>query len=249
MLSVVICSIDRVKFARVAAMYARVLKGVAHEIVGVHDARSMSEGYNRGAKRARGARLLFSHDDVELLAPDAGARIGGHSEAFDVWGVAGATRVAGAGWVRAGPPHIYGQITHQPGGAGPLTVCVYSAPRRAVGGMRVIDGVLIGATRASVERVGFDEETFQGFHVYDVDFSLRSHLAGLRVGVACDLGVLHYSGGAFDAKWEADAARFEAKHAERILPAPEGRFQFSALVVRTPAEALAAMSPGHWAAE
>lgn len=249
MLSVVICSIDREKFRRVVEMYARVLKGVEHEIVGVHDAASMSEGYNRGAARARGERLLFSHDDVALLVPDAGARMSGHFERFDVWGVAGATRVVGAGWVRAGPPHIYGQIAHQAGGAGPYTVCVYSAPRRWVAGVRVVDGVLIGATRGAVERVEFDEETFRGFHVYDVDFSLRAHLAGLRVGVACDLAPVHFSGGAFDANWEADAARFEAKHAGVLERGPEGRFQFSAVVVRTAEEARGIMAPGHWEGE
>ncbi len=249
MLSVVICSIDREKFGRVAAMYARVLKGVEHEIVGIHDAASMSEGYNRGAKRARGDRLLFSHDDVALLAADAGARVTTHFERFDVWGVAGATRVAGAGWVRAGPPHIYGQIAHQAGGAGAYTVCVYSAPRRWVGGIRVVDGVLIGASREAVERVGFDAETFRGFHVYDVDFSLRAHESGLRVGVACDLAPVHFSGGAFDVNWEADAARFEAKHAGVVERAPAGRFQFSAVVVRTAEEALGIMTPGHWEGE
>ncbi len=249
MLTVVICSIDREKFRRVVEMYARVLHGVEHEIVGVHDARSMCEGYARAMSRARGERVLFSHDDVELLGGNVGARVARGFEAFDVWGVAGATRVAGAGWVRAGPPHIYGQIAHRAGNEGVYTVCVYSAPSRRVGGMRVLDGVLLGATREAVERVGFDGSTFGGFHLYDVDFSFRAHLEGLRVGVVCDLGVVHFSGGSFDARWEEDAARFESKHAGRLERPAQGRFQFSAVRVGSAEEALGVMTPEHWGAE
>ena len=51
-ISVVICSIDPRKFERVTASYRQRFAGHALEIIGVHDARSLAEGYNRAATRA-----------------------------------------------------------------------------------------------------------------------------------------------------------------------------------------------------
>ncbi|HYQ99239.1 MAG TPA: tetratricopeptide repeat protein, partial [Casimicrobiaceae bacterium] len=62
--SVVVCSIDPRKFDAVAASYRQRFAGHALEIIGVHDARSLAEGYNRGASKANGDVLVFSHDDI-----------------------------------------------------------------------------------------------------------------------------------------------------------------------------------------
>ena len=78
--SVIICSIDPRKFAQVSSSYDHALAGVEHEIIGIHDASSLAEGYNRGIDRARGDALDFSHDDVDVLSPDFAARVEGHLE-------------------------------------------------------------------------------------------------------------------------------------------------------------------------
>jgi len=53
-ISVLICSIDADKYARVTANYQRLLSGHPHEIIGIHDARSLAEGYNRAVQKSRG---------------------------------------------------------------------------------------------------------------------------------------------------------------------------------------------------
>ena len=40
--SVIICSIDALKFAQVSACYEQLLDGFPHEIIGIHDARSLA---------------------------------------------------------------------------------------------------------------------------------------------------------------------------------------------------------------
>ena len=69
-ISVLICSIDADKYARVTANYQRLLSGHPHEIIGIHDVRSLAEGYNRAVHKSRGELLLFSHDDVEIVSGD-----------------------------------------------------------------------------------------------------------------------------------------------------------------------------------
>src|SRR5829696_8291577 len=143
MLSLVICSRDDARFGRAEAAYRAALSSVQHEIIRIPDARGMSEGYSRGIARTRGELLLLSHDDVELLSPDAFApRLFGHMERFDLIGIAGTTRTVGPGWSMAGPPHLYGQVAHENANA-PLRVNIFSAPARFVGGVQALDGVLM----------------------------------------------------------------------------------------------------------
>ena len=62
--------------------------------------------------------------------------------------------------------------------------------------------------------IGWDAEACDGFHGYDVDFTLRAAQAGLRLAVASDLGVVHTSYGSFDARWADTAMKLVARHPE-----------------------------------
>ena len=60
------------------------------EMIQIHDAASLAEGYARGVARSRGEILLFSHDDVEILNPQHFVkRLRGHLANYDLIGVAG----------------------------------------------------------------------------------------------------------------------------------------------------------------
>jgi hypothetical protein len=218
-ISVVICSVDSDKFQRACALYERLLTGVTHEIVGIHDARSLCEAYNRALRDAQGEIVIFSHDDVDILAPDFAAKLVAALGRFDVIGVAGATRAAGPAWSWAGHPHVHGWITHRSAANGGWLVSI-SSPWPIVGGAEVLDGVLLAGWRRAFEAVTFDATTFDGFHFYDVDFTLRAARAGWRVGICAELLLVHESEGRFDADWRRYADRFRAKYPE--LDAPVG---------------------------
>ncbi len=221
--SVVICSIDAAKFARVTAGFTRVFGDALAEIVGVHDARSLAEGYNRGIDRVRGDVVVFCHDDIELVAPDFADRVRRHLESFDLVGIAGTRRLVGGAWHLAGHPHDFMLVvsphpdTGQPvmivGGAGPLFVPDIQA----------LDGVFMVTRVAVARRLRFDADTFDGFHHYDLDFSFRAFGAGLRLAVCRDLVLLHQSSGRYDERWERYRVLFERKHAARLAPMPPRR--------------------------
>ena len=63
----------------------------------------------------------------------------------------------------------------------------------------------------AVEGVGFDSAAFGRFHLYDIDFSYRAHLARLRVGVTHDIVIAHELVGNFNETWQIYADRFRAK--------------------------------------
>jgi hypothetical protein len=208
----VTCSNDDAQFAAMAAGYDRALADWPHEIVRIADAASMAEGYARGLARAGGDVVVFTHDDVEILAPDFGDRIARHLRECDLLGIAGATRATAPAWAFAGWPHLHGLVIY-PDGPG-YRVTVHSRTAPLARGIRVMDGVFLAMPREVAASIGWDAETCDGFHGYDVDFTLRAAQGGLRLAVASDLGIVHRSYGSFDESWEATARKLAAKHPE-----------------------------------
>jgi len=220
MISFIICSITPSRYSAVCRNLGALVGAEPHEFIGIHDARSLAEGYNRGVERSRGDVLVFCHDDIEVLAADFRVRLLQHMARFDLVGVAGSSRFVGPKWVDAGPPHIFGQVAHPgPDGKG-FELAIWGIPARRIEGICLLDGVFMAARRSLCESVRFDEERFDGFHLYDLDFSLRAAQAGYRVAVCNDLAVLHHSRGSFTRQWEEYASRLMAKHGALADPVP-----------------------------
>jgi hypothetical protein len=218
MFSIIICSIDDRKSARIQAHYRALLAGHAHEIILIRDAKSLSEGYNRGFAQSSGEILIFSHDDIEILSDDFAPRLLRHLNTHDVVGVAGTTLLLGPTWITAGQPQIHGCITHRLP-ASFLFEC-FGPPSAKV---QAIDGVFMVARRKVLEAIPFDEATFDGFHLYDLDFSYRVHLAGFSIAVPWDIMIIHDSMGNFDAVWQDYGRRFLAKHRARLPDVMRGK--------------------------
>ena len=211
LVSVVICSIDTTKFGRVRESYGRAFGDDPWELVGVHDARSLAEGYTRGLSRAKGDLVVFSHDDIEILTIRLGEALSSALEAADVVGLAGTTALAGPAFAWSGKAAARGRFAEPAKGRDGLDLLIFNPVPRLASGMQALDGVWIAATRRAAEATGFDAKTFDGFHLYDIDFTYRAHLAGLKVAITPDVVLRHDSTGSFDAKWNEYAGRFLAK--------------------------------------
>lgn len=109
-------------------------------------------------------------------------------------------------------------------GAG-LAVTCYGVPSSTTGGLLALDGVLFATRRDIAKRIGFDELNFDGWHLYDLDFTLRAARAGLDCASCNDILVLHASQGNYDREWIRYAERFLSKHSlargDAAVPAPE----------------------------
>ncbi len=211
LVSVVVCSIDPGKFARVRATYARAFGETPWELIGIHDARSLAEGYARGYARARGELIVLSHDDIEILSADLGGALAGALRSLDVVGVVGSTKLEGPAHAWGGKAYTRGRVAEPARNGAGVDLVLYNPAADVSAGLQAIDGVFMAATRDAVAATGFDATTFDGFHLYDLDFSYRAHLAGRRVGVTSEIVLRHDSAGGFDARWEEYARRFLAK--------------------------------------
>ncbi|MFA7242403.1 MAG: glycosyltransferase [Sulfuricellaceae bacterium] len=249
MISIICCSIDSSRAEAIKKHYQALLGQYPHEIIAIRDARSLAEAYNRGIKQAQGDIVIFSHDDIEFLDPETWlVRLRSHLAKFDLIGVAGTTKLITAAWAAAGPPYTFGQVGELDGGVSPFRVLICGVPSPTVPNIQALDGVFLAATRDVVQKLLFDEQAFDGFHCYDIDFSYSAFRAGFRLAVANDLPILHASMGIFDKKWELYGKRFLEKHHHHLPPSAGRPFQHSIVGAQTKQEVLEILNAPqtHW---
>lgn len=230
--SIIVCSIDPKRLAAMRANFTASLGARQHEFIVILDAASLSEGYSRGLRMARHPIVVFSHDDVELVSPRPFEAFDAALERHDIAGLTGARHVGGPAVMWAGHPHVHGWVAYPE----PVEGCyatVFSLESGVIGEMKVLDGMLFAARREAALRVGFDAATFDGFHFYDIDFTYRAHLAGLRIAVTTEVIAMHASHGRFDEEWRRYAARFMAKFPHLRLPKGEHHAYAAPLSSRT----------------
>jgi GT2 family glycosyltransferase len=208
--TLVVCSIDAPKYDGCVARYRQLFAPDELEVFGIHDAASLASAYNWAARRASGELVVFSHDDVEIVSPHLGPALRRAMVSLDLKGIPGKSRVVDAYWPRAGQPHLHGWMA-SPGPDG-FTVNVYGVDGPVTSGLEGLDGMFFAAKPVVLDRIRFDEATFDGFHGYDLDFTLCAHRAGFRVGTCAEVAVIHASTGGFGADWARYAAKFAAKH-------------------------------------
>ena len=239
MISVISCSIDPTRAAFIERNYHDLLGNEPHEFIGVRAPRSLAEGYNSAFDRSRGDILIFSHDDLEFLEPATWLqRLKTHLARYDLLGLAGTTRLVSAAWASAGPPYTFGQVGELDGKRVPYRALLCSAPMPAIPGIQAIDGLFMATRREVLERVRFDQQLFDGFHLYDIDFSFCVHLAGFRIAVATDLPALHHSQGSFGDDWNRYAAKFLGKWQAQLPPFKLRPFQHAVVGASTKGELL-----------
>jgi hypothetical protein len=218
--SIVVCSIDAAKLARMQASFGAALAGRDHEFIVIRDARSLAEAYTRGLALCRHEWVVFSHDDVELASERPFDAIAAALRESDVVGVAGSRLVSGPAVMWAGHPHVHGWVAHPAKDAATAwDASFYSLEGGPLRGMQALDGLLFATRREVVRRVGFDAHTFDGFHFYDLDFTYRAYLQGLRLAVTTDAIAIHASAGHFGEAWKRYAERFGAKFPALRAPA------------------------------
>jgi GT2 family glycosyltransferase len=247
MISIVICSITPARYSAVCENLRKMLGPEQHEFIGIHDATSLAEGYNRGIRQSRGETIIVCHDDIEVVSPKFKDRLLKRLTQFDLIGVAGSNRLAGAKWFDAGPPYVFGQVAHILPGADHILDVIWSVPSRAVPNMVVLDGLFMAGRREVFEKVPFDEQTFTGFHIYDMDFTLRAYQAGYKLAVCTDFILIHCSPGHYNDTWAAQAQKFVDKHRAAFRPVPKRWWRTMQMRVPSREDLLEVMEPSHLA--
>jgi GT2 family glycosyltransferase len=220
--SVVVCSADRARQLECTEAYNRAFAAETFELIRIDNPPSLAAGYNRGLESAHGEFVVFTHDDAWPISDGAADRLAAHLADCDVVGIAGATLAMNGFWGFCGQPHTHGHVVTPASGSTWVDVLIWGAEAPRILGAKLLDGCFIAARRRVAADLGFDAATFDGFHLYDADFSLRANAAGLAVAVVADVTVFHRSVGEFGAEWQRYNEKFLVRH-RRLLDNAEPR--------------------------
>jgi glycosyltransferase involved in cell wall biosynthesis len=217
--SLIVCSIDDRKYANLLkSVDAAFSKPV--QVIRIIDAASLAEGYNRGVRFAQGKICIFCHDDIEFINCNMDSLLEEDLALHDIVGVAGTSRLVSGKWIQAGSPYIHGLVAHEDVRTMGYSLCVYGMGQDpvVVEKIQALDGLFFAVNRDVLDYIAFDEALFDGFHLYDLDFTFNAYLKGFKLAVDHRLLLIHQSGGRFDHNWQQYARRFNGKYARWLDP-------------------------------
>ncbi|MEO6917080.1 MAG: glycosyltransferase [Chitinophagaceae bacterium] len=217
MISVIVCSINDKVFAEFSQNISDTI-GTAYEIIRIDNSGntdSICSAYNKGAKRAVYEIVCFVHEDVFFHTNDWGktvSKIFAEPDAPGLLGIAGSRykSFAPASWGLI-PAERFINIIQQHKYRTLEAFHHFENPTgQSLADVVCIDGVWMCTTRSIALEIGFDDITLQGFHGYDIDFSLAIYKK-YRVAVTFDVLLAHFSEGRNDRSWVIEMMKLHKK--------------------------------------
>ena len=183
-----------------------------------HNTYNLCSAYNEGVKRSTGETVVFVHEDVFFMEGGWGLKLNNKFSDLSIGliGVAGTQYLFSEtpGWVAAGRPFIKGQVIHETNNGNTYNLTVFSWENDDAE-VVAVDGLFFAIRRSLFEIIEFDDQTFDGFHLYDLDICMQIHRTH-RLIVTKEILLKHLSGGSFNNLWQTYALRFLNKYKSEL---------------------------------
>ena len=221
MISIIICSAK----SEVLAVLKKNIEetvGIQHEIISIDNSQAkkgICSIYNQGALQARYTNLCFVHEDVRFETFNWGKIVCTHLEdnKTGLIGLAGGDTKGPlpTSWSVSILSNEINIVQHYKNGKNPEHIVKSRQPGALKSQVVALDGVFLCTRKDVFDEFKFDENTFTGFHGYDIDYSLQ---VGTKYNlyVIFDIVVHHYSEGSADRSWVKSAFLISKKWQERL---------------------------------
>ncbi|MBN1984361.1 MAG: hypothetical protein JW795_22745 [Chitinivibrionales bacterium] len=196
--------------------------GCNHDYISYHNpaaAMGLCRVYNRGVSESPGDICVFMHEDAFFMERGWGQTIVNKfntDPTLGMLGVAGTQYLSAElpFWPHAGRPFIRGHVIHDLDHGKRFFMTIFSRDTADVE-VVAVDGLFFAIRKKLFQTIRFDEETFDGFHFYDLDIGMQVRLSQ-RISVTWDIVIKHCSEGSFDHHWKKYASRFTAKWSSHL---------------------------------
>ena len=169
--------------------------------------KSLTEVYNDILNRSNNDIVVLCHDDIFFNTKSWGIKVLKHFEKNEhgILGVAGTTLMPASGrWWEARNKMI-GIVNHKNNDV--EYESKYSTSlNNDVEDSVIVDGLFMIIHKNRIKKPF--NETFDGFHFYDVSFCFDNFLAGVKLGVIYNIRLTHLSIGITNEKWEENRKKF-----------------------------------------
>lgn len=200
--------------------------GVPYEIVSFYNPDGkdgICKLYNEGARRAKYDLLCFMHEDLNIKTQNWGKIV---ADAFDQKSNLGIVGVVGSVY-KSKAPTGWDAVSFDP----TLVKCNYiqgfkfskqpsvayyeNSSNEKLSNVAVVDGMWFCTTKTVAIKYPFDENLFNGFHCYDLDFCFQVGLTH-HIAVTYDVLIEHYSEGSYKRDWWMDTLKLHDKWQKKL---------------------------------
>jgi len=178
---------------------------------------SLTEIYNKVLEQSTNDIVILCHDDIYFDSKNWGQKILNHFKRkndYGILGLAGTTNMPKSAKWWEDFSKMKGIVNHEH--EGKKWESKYSTSKgNELDDVVLVDGLFIVINKKNIKKT-FNEE-IGGFHFYDVDFSFRNFIEGVKIGVMYDVRVTHKSIGQTNDQWEKNREIFAEKYKD-VLP-------------------------------
>jgi GT2 family glycosyltransferase len=192
----------------------------------INHGESLTKFYNKGLSESKNNILVFCHDDIILNTNNWGKKILNHfnNSDYGILGVAGTTDLSDSGRWWDDNTKMMGQVRHQHEGKSWDSVYCSNFNDHLLQSV-IVDGLFFVVNKERLQS-NFDE-SFKGFHFYEIDFCFNNHLSGVKVGVISNIRVTHKSIGMTNQEWEDNRIQFVKKYKNNLPHKIKGEIIFN----------------------
>lgn len=228
MLSLIICS-KHPTTSKVLLQNISQTIGCEYEIIHMDNSQgkySIFQAYNEGVRLSKGENLCFMHEDLTFNSDNWGYKAEQYlkDDNLGLLGVAGVKVVPTHGDARMGG-YFYGCNWDR-------YYTIEKNPRSAIDMKKIqplgilkecaaVDGLWFCIPKRMFRQIKFDENTYQGFHLYDLDISMQVQMTGKIVMICDDIIIEHDSVGLFNQSFSDNLGIFSNKWKD-VLPLQRG---------------------------
>ena len=173
--------------------------------------KSLSKVYNEILEESENNIVVFCHDDLEFETNNWAIKLVkdfDRNPEYGILGIAGTKYLPKSGQWWQIPQTMYGTVNHKH--EGKKWTNQYSKPLNKIDDVVIVDGLFFSVKKDKLTNT-FDE-SFDGFHFYDLSFCYPNFLNGVKIGVINDIRVTHLSIGMTNEKWENNRQLFVEKY-------------------------------------
>jgi len=177
---------------------------------------SLTEIYDKGLSEAKYDIVVFLHDDIIIETKQWGKKLIKHFEDsnYGILGVAGGTHLPTSGVWWQTQNTMVGIVNHINNDNKVITSSYSNDFKNNIIETTMLDGLFFAISKDRI-KYQFDK-LIEGFHFYDIDFTLGNHINGCKVGVIFNIRVTHLSIGVTNDKWEANRIKFIDKFKDKL---------------------------------